>query len=243
MKVIDDLISTIREDSAVRQVNTCIFWTSVISRHCGLASTIREAGSHHGSYPVKEAGSLTAKTALELAQMAYSSSVAEASIGMAAINSLIDIDLSRCEEKNAFEILRRRGTGKKIVIVGHFPFVSKLKETAERLWVLEKQPQEGDLAEEEAERILPQADVVGMSGTVLINHSFERLMPLCRGRFVVMLGPSTPLAPVLFEHGVDVVSGVKVTEPDTVIRMISEGASFKQLQGVQLLTMTRGTTG
>jgi uncharacterized protein (DUF4213/DUF364 family) len=156
---------------------------------------------------------------------------------MASINSLIDIDLSRYVEKNAFDILRERGQGKRIAVVGHFPFIPKLKEIASQLWVLEQHLTEGDLPEEKADSVLPHADVVAITGTSLINHTFEKLAALCRKSFVVVLGPSTPLSPILFDYGVDVISGVKVTEPDVVLRYISEGASFRQIQGVRLLTM------
>ena len=54
----------------------------------------------------------------------------------------------------------------------------------------------------------------------------------------MLLGPSTPLTSVLFDYGVNVLSGVMVTDQDMVVNMISQGASFKQLRGVRLLTMT-----
>ncbi|RJP71207.1 MAG: hypothetical protein C4532_07790 [Candidatus Abyssobacteria bacterium SURF_17] len=237
MKVIDDIISTLKDDSPVKEVRACMFWTAVCSRNCGLASTMREHGSHHGANPVPEAGSLTERTALELAAYASSESLPLASIGMASVNSLIDIDLSRCVEKNAFDILRERGQGKRVAVVGHFPFIPKLKEIASELWVLEQHPAEGDLSEEKAETVLPCADVVAITGTSLINHTFEKLVGLCQNSFVVVLGPSTPLSPILFDQGVNVISGVKVTEPESVLRYISEGASFRQIQGVRLLTM------
>ena len=158
---------------------------------------------------------------------------------MAAINSLIDIDPNRCVERNAFEILKEKGQGKKVAIVGHFPFIPKLQRAASELWVLEKLPIEGDLPEDRSDEILTKADVVGITGTTLINHTFEGLMDLCREKFVVVLGPSTPLSPVLFDYGVDVLSGVNVTDPESVIRSISEGASFRQIAGVKLLTMSQ----
>jgi uncharacterized protein (DUF4213/DUF364 family) len=238
MNVIDDIIASIQEDSPVSDIRACVFWTAVVSRHCGLASTIRDDAVHHAKVPVAEAGSLLDKTALDFARLVQSDSLPEASIGMAAINSLIDIDVNRCTEQNASEILKKKGAGKNVAIVGHFPFVSRLRDIAEKLWVLEKHPAEGDLSEEQAEHILPQADIIGMTGTTLINHSFESLISLCKDKFVVLLGPSTPLTPVLFDYGVDVLSGITVTDRDTVLRMISQGASFKQLQGVRLLTMT-----
>ncbi|GAB4347576.1 MAG: DUF364 domain-containing protein [Candidatus Abyssubacteria bacterium] len=239
MKVIDDIIATITEDSPVKEVRTCLFWTAVISRKCGLASTLREDAPHHAKYPVRDAGSLTMKTARQLADYAHSTSLPEASIGMAAINSLLHIDAKRCVNKNAFDILRERGAGKKIAIIGHFPFIPALREIAGTLWVLEKRPGEDDLPEHEAETILPQADIVGMTATTLINHSFDTLMPLCKNSFVVLLGPSTPLSPILFDYGVDVLSGIEVLDPDMVIKKISEGANFRQMEGVKLLTMIR----
>jgi hypothetical protein len=56
---------------------------------------------------------------------------------------------------------------------------------------------------------------------------------------VVVLGPSTPLSPVLFDYGVDVVSGTRVVDVDVALRCLSEGATFHQIRGVRLLTMER----
>jgi len=199
MRVIGDIIASLEEDAPVAELRACVFWTAVVSRNCGLASTLREQGAHHTRNPVSEAGSLTEKTALELAQYAMSDSLTEASIGMAAINSLIEADYSRCVEKNAFEILKEKGRGKKVVIVGHFPFIPKLKQVASELWVLEKHPIEEDVPEHKAEETIAKADVVGITGTTLINHTFEQLMGFCKNCFVVVLGPSTPLSPILFD--------------------------------------------
>ena len=44
-----------------------------------------------------------------------------------------------------------------------------------------------------------------------------------------------------FDHGIDVISGSKVINPQEVIRFMSQGAIFKELHhhGVKLLTMVR----
>jgi uncharacterized protein (DUF4213/DUF364 family) len=210
----------------------------VLSKHCGLASTFHEPHPYHR--PVRNAGSLTELSALELAQYAKSDNVLEASIGMAAINSLIDIDEARCVEENAFDVLARNGKNKKIAIVGHFPWIPKLRNIAETLWVIEQSPQEGELPAEAAEGVLPQADVVGLTGTSFVNHTVDRLLELSKNSFVVILGPTTPLSPVLFDYGVDILAGVKVVEPDKTIRSISQGAIFSQVEGVRLVTMAKG---
>ena len=235
MNILDDLISNLSGDSVVREVYTCVFWTAVVSKHCGLASTFREEHPNH--VMVRGVGDLRNRSALKLAEYAKSDNLLEASIGMATINSLIDIDETKCDAENALDVLIEKGEGKHVAVVGHFPWIPKLRKVARKLWVLEQRPQAGDLPAEAAEDILPKADVVAITGTSLINHTAEKLLDLAKGSFVVMVGPTSPLSPVLFDWGVDVVSGTKVVEPEKVLRSISEGAIFPQVQGVKLLNM------
>jgi len=236
-RILDDLISSLSGGSIVREVHTCVFWTAVLSKHCGLASTFHE--THPTHRPVKGAGSLIGLPALELAQYARSDSVLEASIGMAAINSLIDIDEAMCVGENAFAVLARKGRNRNVAVVGHFPWIPQLRKIAGKLWVIEQRPQEGDLPAEAAEELLPQADVVGLTGTSFINHTVERLLELSKNSLIVILGPTTPLSPVLFDYGVDILAGTKVVEPDKTISSISQGAMFRQVEGVRLVTMVK----
>jgi uncharacterized protein (DUF4213/DUF364 family) len=239
VKILDDLLSSLKEnDFQVKSVLSCVFWTAVISKHCGLSSTFRNEGPSHDR-GVKDVGNLSRKTALELAEYARSESLLEASIGMATINSLVDIDESKCIEKNAFEIILEKGQGENVAIVGHFPWIPKLKGRTKNLWVLEQRLREGDLPAKEANRVLPQCGVVGITGTSFINHTLEGLLSLCKGAYVLLIGPTSPLSPLLFDYGVDVICGTKVIDAEKVIRSISEGATFKQVTGVRLLTLSK----
>jgi uncharacterized protein (DUF4213/DUF364 family) len=238
MKILDELIGTLAADAPARDVRIGRFWTAVWSRECGLASTTGPDEHVHGVTFVQDAGGLGGRSALELAKLAYSESPLEAGIGLAAINSLLEVDEGRCVELNAGDMLIERGRGKRVALVGHFPFVPALREAASRLWVLEFHPQPGDARAEEAEAIVPQADIVAITGSAFINHTIEGLLGLCRPEsFVVVLGPTTPLSPVLFDHGADVVSGTRVVEPELALRCLSEGATFRQIRGIRLLTM------
>ncbi|MDY6844491.1 MAG: DUF364 domain-containing protein [Thermodesulfobacteriota bacterium] len=237
--IIDDLVLTITRDSEVYAVHTCVFLTAVVSRDCGLASTVKDEDVPHLSQTVSDVGNLTGKTALELAEYAKSDDLLAASIGVAAINSLIIADEKRCVEKNAYEILEERGRGKNVGVVGHFPFIPKLREVSRNLWVFEKKPRDEDLPEQDALHILPQCDVIGITGTTLINHTLEDLLPLCKDGFVVLIGPTTPLTPVLFDYGIDVISGTRVVDQKVVLRYISQGANFRQIRGVKRLTMVK----
>lgn len=240
MKIIDDLLATLDYEAPLRDICQGAFQTAVVSRYCGLASTLRPRGHRHQRPPVKEAGLLLDKTAAELARMVYSESIMEAAIGMATINSLLEVDESRCQEINAGALLAEKGTGKKVAIIGHFPFVPELRKAADTLWVIEQNPVEGDLGEEASEECLPQADVIGITGTAFTNHTIEPLLALRNPKaYVVMLGDSAPLSPLLFDYGIDAVSGTRVVDTEMVLRYVSQGATFRQIQGTRLLTMTR----
>ncbi len=241
MSVLDDLLASLVEDAPVREVRTCVHWTAVVSKYCGLAHTLHPEQHPHGHLSVRGVGSLHERSALELAQYVKSEISLEASIGMAAINSLLDVDEDSCVELNAAAWLAERGRGKKVAIVGSFPFVPQLRDKVDKLWVLERHPMEAERGSEEASEIIPQADVVAITGTSLINHTFEELLALCRpDSSIMVLGPSTPLSPVLFDYGVEVISGTKVVDAGLVLRLISQGATFLQVKGpgVKLLTMT-----
>jgi uncharacterized protein (DUF4213/DUF364 family) len=164
----------------------------------------------------------------------------EASVGMAALNALLDVDETQCEELNALEIILERGAGRHVAVVGHFPFVDRVRSEASKSWVLELEPGPGDEPAERAAEILPSADVVAMTGTTLINHTFGGLVELCRpDAYVLLLGASAPLTPLLFEHGVDVVAGTRVIDAEAAVRAVSQGAAFPQIPGRRPLLMRK----
>jgi uncharacterized protein (DUF4213/DUF364 family) len=177
-----------------------------------------------------------------LAELARSDSIMETAIGVAAINALLPPYEEQWVDVNAEEVIAGQGGGKGVVVVGHFPFIPRLRERVGRLWVLEQQPRGGDLPAEAAAEVVPQADVLAITGTTLINRTFESLMALRRPEaLVLLLGPSTPLSPVLFDHGVRLLSGAVVEDIDSVLRAVSQAANFRQVhqQGVRLVTMRK----
>ena len=240
MKILADLLSVLNPEASVRDIRQGLFHTGVLTRNCGLASTLPRDVLQQAQPSVREPGFLLEKTALELARLAYSESLPEAAIGMATINSLLDVDEGRCLNLNAGDLIAEKGRGKTIAIVGHFPFIPKLREIARALWVIERNPQEGDFTEDEAENIVPLTDVVGITGSAFTNHTVEHLLKLCNPKaYVVILGDTTPLSPILFDYGVDAISGTKVINSELTLRCVSEGATFRQIKGIRLLTMMK----
>ena len=246
MNVVERLVAGLRRDGQVVDLRMGVHWTALVAELpdgswvAGLASTQFAEGNAHGATAVRDAGRLIGRSAADLAQWAASPSAPERSIGFAAINALQEVDLSGCITLNAEEMIADRGKGRNVVIVGHFPFVPHVREVAKQLWVLELNPQAGDLHASQAGDVIPQADVVAITGMSLVNGTFEGLATLTRpDAFVTVLGPTTPLSDVLFDYGVDVVSGTLVTDIEAVLVAASQGAHFRQMAGRRLVTIAR----
>jgi uncharacterized protein (DUF4213/DUF364 family) len=236
MSILDDLLGSLEEDAPIRNVLVGAHWTVVSSRRCGLASTITNLVPH-GQAAVRDVGALHQKSARQLAEYARSDNLLEASLGVAAINSLLPVNESQAVEINALHVLSEHGKGKNVALVGHFPFIPRLRPAVGQLWVIEQRPAQGDHPAEAAVDLIPQADVVAITSSALINHTLDDLLALCRPEaLVMMLGPSTPLSPLLFNHGVNILSGSIVVDESAVLRTIGQGASFQQVEGVRLLT-------
>jgi len=240
MQILHDLISTLDAETDVLDIRQGVFHTGVLTRSCGLASTLPRDALRQKRPLVKTPGLLLEKTARELADLAFSSSILEAAIGMAAVNSLLDVDMAAGRELNARELIMNKGKGKRVAIVGHFPFIAELKKTAKMLWVIEKNLYPDDFPETEADRLIPQADVVAITGSAFTNHTIMQLIGLCSpGAYIIVLGDTTPLSTVILDHGVDAVCGTVVLDHNQALRCISQGANFRQIRGTRRLTMLK----
>lgn len=176
-------------------------------------------------------------SAPDLAQMALSKNWTEASVGVAAINSLVAPDPKKAVPINGTKILMERCRDKRVTMIGHFNFAEKIRMIARELSVLELRPSEGDMPASEAPNVVPGSDVVIITGTTLVNHTFDEITALAKGSYSMVLGPTTILSPVLFEYGLDAICGVRVVDAKQTIRHLCEGGSFREIRGVEQIAI------
>jgi uncharacterized protein (DUF4213/DUF364 family) len=236
--LIRDIIDSFPGDFPVRDIRVCCHWTAVSSRWCGLASTFMVSCPGGERSAAGSVGALMDKSAGRIAELSLSENLIEATIGMASLNSMIEIDESRCSVENAYDIMAPCSEGKNVVMVGHFPFAEKLASIAGNLVIVQRPKGESPALDEKEMKALEEADVAIITGTSLINHSLDGILEHTGSKAVkIMAGPTTPLSPILFDYGFSYLCGVKVVDEVSLMRTISEGATFRETKGVKMLTM------
>ena len=249
MRLLNDLLSTLPTGN-VLQVCIGLHWTAVVvdvggEVRCGLASTLRKSDKHHGEPDAPHAGQLATMPGMHLASLVQSKRPTLRSVGMATLNALLPHRPETWVEMNAEEVIASEGAGKRVVLVGHFHFIPRLRDRVGDLFVLENNPRPGDLPASTAQEVVPSADVVAITGMTLLNHTLDKLLHLCDpSATVILLGPSTPLGPVLFEYGVDWLCGAYVEDIDAVVQAVGQGGNFRQIHrvGTRLVNMNRSIT-
>ncbi len=243
MEIYSSIIETL-PDNPVREVSIGLHWTAVVVEkadglQCGLASTMEPDHHHTGVPTIPEPGHLASLPALELAGWIKSDIPLRRSVGCAAINALVPQNPSRWVDQNAEGAIREHGRGKKAVLIGHFPFANHLRSELEDFVVLDLNPSGEDLPASAAPDVLPDADLVAITGMTFINHTLPDLWALCKPEaYILVLGPSTPLSPVMADFGVNLLAGAIVEDIPAVLAALKQGANFRQVHhaGVRLIT-------
>jgi len=234
-RLLRDIISDTEKvaDMPVKDIFIGRYLISLTSAHTGLCARVTRDGKRSGDESL-----LSGRSAMEIAGMLIDPlpEVTDAiSFAMAATNSLLPIPENTIHLR-AQEIILRHGRGKNVAVIGHFPFVDRVGSEVRNLWVFENHPRPGDLPAEAAEALLPQADVVAITATTLINGTCAGLLRhIPRESFTIMLGPSTPFAPCLFDWGIDALAGSRVKDNSLLTSSMIKGVPRRQLEGIEPL--------
>ncbi len=226
MKLIDELLEAASEnESPVGDIRVGVSWTGVHGKYGGVSKTYG-IPVVHGNY-TKYMGELTNKSTMELAEYVKSWNLVEASIGVAALNSMMK---PRGKKNiNAQDIIIEESENKKVIMVGKFPKIDEIRSVAKELWVLESDssltnPKEGIITDAAAEYVFPSSDIIIITGSTLINKGLERYLNLAKKEdaYTIIMGPSTTLSDVLFDYGADMLAGVELLDPKAILQKISQ---------------------
>lgn len=162
----------------------------------------------------------------------------EAAAGLATLNALLRPDPASLGRIDAGDWLVEQGRDRKVVFVGRFPFINEIEPVAREIFVFELDPRPGEFSFVQAPEIIPQADVLAVTGSTLLNHSLHKYLALAGPQTkVIVVGPSTPLSPVLFDFGAHVLSGIEVVDEQALLESLTSGLSFRRMSGTRRVSL------
>ncbi|MEG1448404.1 MAG: DUF364 domain-containing protein, partial [Oscillospiraceae bacterium] len=200
----DRIIGGIDDDIIVTNAVIGKVWTAIkaIDKggniYGGMCMTVL---GHNPNYKIADIA--IGKSLREIAQYSKSWNFSEASMGVAAINAFYNTRekalsqnaiVDGLNKNDAFENAKSYINGKNVAVIGHFPFLERIKDIC-NLMVLERKPSGDDYPDSACEYILPQCDYVFITGVTLINKTLPRLLDICKNAKVHLVGPSVALAP------------------------------------------------
>ena len=221
-----------RQTTPVRRVQLGLNWTSVEVEGSGLCFSPLDV-PRTLSWP----GTLVGRPACELATWLDHWNMAEAVIGQATVNALINhrnplladaqpLQSDAPPHLRVFQHFRSQVKDKKVVVIGRYPFLDQLWADVNYQCV-ERRPQAGDLPDAAAEKILPDADWVFITASSLANKTLPRLLDLAWGREVVLMGPSLPWIEQWRDFGVTHLAGVAVRDESALSQVVAEGGGTR----------------
>jgi uncharacterized protein (DUF4213/DUF364 family) len=248
-RVIDEALALIEESIPniyeVRAVRVCAGWgyvgVKLNTGHVGVCHSLLEEQVARCCRITERAGRLAGSPAIELARLAKSWDLSESVMGVAALNALSQMVLSEdryaIEEGNFIDYIamRVRATDTVAVVGNMKPLVDVLRGRVRRLYVFERSPslfEDYTLPDTACEELLPEADVVVVTGTAIANKTIDRVLELSRGaREIGVVGPSAGMVPdPLFKRGVKMVGTIKPVDADRLIQIIEEGGGTPQIK-------------
>lgn len=250
-----ELIEIIKDSGVINQLDITpkeirigVFYTGVVlsSGHAGMSYTpvqeIPEAvccPRSHAKMPA--AGELLNMQIAGLMDYSLDDNALKATVGMATLNALSSILLAddTCRYKpsaygNALDLVEITGEDT-VAMVGAFPpFIKRIQEITKKLFVIDKNPKvvgKGDTIKIESadhlKEIIPQADILVITGVTLVNHTLGPILELAKkANEIVVVGPTASVYPEpLFKRGVTVLGGVRITDANQMIHLIGEAGS------------------
>ena len=237
----DALIEAIPAEPVVDDCIIGLNWTYIrAGGYMGIAATLR--GSSDSGLA---GGPIIGRRLRDVAAGLRSWDMLRASAGMAAVNAwfnspekMVALGLAHAADdlrtgtgENIFSEPLESLLGKKVAVIGHFPYIEKQLGGKCVLSVLEREPEGGDYPDSACEYLLEEQDFVFITGMTLTNKTLPRLLTLTENAKTILVGPSSPITPLLFHCGVDAIAGFYVTDRKLTRALVGQAAHREIFRG------------
>jgi len=189
-----------------------------------------------------QAGKIDGQSVSAMIGYSLEANVLKSAIGVAILNALSQ-PIFDSPTGTGYEIIRgvdgfdllEIQPRETVSMVGAFgPYIRRLRMMGNPFFIIEKNP--GALRAEEMKYFRPgsqmkaaleESDVVIMTGTAIVNHTIDPLLASITGKKrTAIIGPTASMIPdAFFKRGVQVMAGIRILDPDSMIKILKQGGS------------------
>lgn len=218
-------------DTIIKRVNSD---EPIVSASLGARWGIAHTGTHTGIAMNTPGNSIAPMfprgipglSLREAAEGIKSWNMAEATLALAAVNAYYNT----YERVDALGVNTKAHytdsidfSGKTVCFIGHMRGAERVRERAKKVYIIEREPKDGDYPDSACDFILPSCDIAVITGSSIINKTLPHLLELCENAYTVLAGPSVPLCVELLDYGIDMLSGLAVTDWEKMSAHAAEG--------------------
>ena len=187
-------------------------------------------------------GRLKGRTAAEYLEYIFDKNILKRTLGIAALNALSTLywqlkpptDYTIQYGYNAFDDVDPRRYDYSVVVGALVPMLKKLISADADFTVMEMDSRtlkgkelDHYLPPSEADKCVPKADLMVITGVTVLNDTLPGLLELRKpGAEIIVTGPTVSMLPdAFFKRGVTSLGGIVVTKPDELLDLLCEGGS------------------
>lgn len=220
--IYDTLLRGLPEKLMVSQTISGEFWTFAETNMGGIGLAMTTTGD---TFPLMYPAGISGMPLKDVAKAAKSWNLIEAGMGIAAMNAVYNtfdrMQTLGCEEPYSnYSTEGLNMAGKTVGVIGHLKMPAHILRDAKQVYILEQHPQKGDYPDSACDFLLPQCDIVLITGSALVNKTLPHLLALCKNSYTILTGPTVPMCPDLLNCGINRMAGLVVTDHSGVRRHI-----------------------
>ena len=147
-------------------------------------------------------------------ELLASREILKRSVGMACLKSLLP-DPAVTIAGDAIDLVASAAARVPTCFIGYFNKAALWRERGYPVTIVELFPRPGDIHWDDADEVLRKAEFVLMTGLTVVNETLEaviRRTPAAKLR--IIMGPTVPASPALFDCGIDVLGITQVNDVD-----------------------------
>ncbi len=193
-----------------------------------------------------QAGNLEGRPVSEIVKYSLDPNVLKSAVGVATLNALSQwvieskdrVEYHIIKDTDGFDLLEIQPE-ETVSLIGAFgPYIRRLKMMGNPFSIVEKTPQtlrpnEMKYFKPDSEKssTLKKSDVVIVTGTAIVNHTIDNILSLiANGKRTAIIGPTASMIPdAFFKKGVNTMAGVRISNPDLMIKILKQGGSAYHL--------------